>query len=206
MRFLDLTTFAPGDLLPTHSPSCAGRAVQVCGWSWFDHLALVAPHPITGDLCVYEAFHRPMWDAITHEFRAGVHASLLHDWLRYQRTSKAKVYRSPLAEPLDEERPAILGETAAQFCRRRIPYDLLGAWLARSLGGRWATRWIVPSREDTGKLYCVEYVGIVDRMCGIVDVENASAWSPSGYVALRASSPMAGRADGPEAVGRQAGA
>ena len=194
MPLLGETGLQSGDALLTHCPSWKGRLVQLLAWDRFDHIAVLAPHPESGLPCVYEADHAAANCLVTHTKRAGFRCRPLKEWLEDTRAGGCEVWHVPLVKSdsiLEKHLGLTTGERLTnlleRWCHCRIPYDLEGAFRARTLGGRWATRWLVPCKEDQSALFCSEAVAQAWRALGLIQVKNTAAYSPGGLVRLAKS-------------------
>jgi len=183
MPILDLDRFSAGDAIATHCTSWKGRLVQVLS-GYLDHLSILAHHPTTGRLCVYEAEFGEASCLVTHKKRAGFRCRPLETWIRANQSGGCEVWHIPLATPLPAYGQRALAKYLARWCRDKIPYDLGGAIRARTFGGRWATRWLIPCKQDASTLFCAEAVAVAWQELKLITIPNTAAYGPSGLVAL----------------------
>lgn len=173
-----------GDLIFVSGKGAVSAAIQVgtlslpnvgplgrWGWSGMSHVAIVVP--VFGELYVYEStsFGRPTCVRTGRENPTGVQAHTLETILN----GGGDVWHYPLRRPLylDEE------ERLLNFCEMCLgrSYDF---WGAGKSGGKRIMRLVqwVAGREDMSDIFCSELCAKGLSYVGIMQVKNASAYSP----------------------------
>jgi hypothetical protein len=173
----------PGDILAFSSPTALGRAIQIATLGRYNHVGIVgtAPHCV-GPLLFESTADATEPCAIRGVRVMGVQVHPALERIRIATDAGQKVYRLSLCRPVTSDRYDEEFELRS-FLRSRLgtPYDFTGALRARTLGFGWV-RWLLPSREATGDLFCAELVAMALRVVRRFNTRNCSAWSPSALV------------------------
>ena len=201
-----LADIKPGDILEFVTPDCLGRVIQFYVRGRSQHVGLVAKrigylrkfgntqktsHPGDNRLVVWEStMSLPMPCLFAGKRVKGVGVRLLDKRIEYTLKQRGRVWVHPLVVPLTDEESRELAW--ACYRTRGTPYDWWGAFQARTLGGRWLTRTIVPSVEDAGKLFCCEADAFWLRAVGRFERDNAGAFNPKTFLKAQHEDEMHG--------------
>ena len=144
-------------------------------WWSLSHAALIAPHPTTDELVLYES--TTLYDGpclVQGKKVAGVQA---HDVEKRAADYDGKVWLYSLAAPLTPEEYAGLRDAATSYLGTR--YDRSGAFQARQAGFGWLERLCIRRPEDLSSLFCSEFVAACLKSIGRFEVENVSIFNPN---------------------------
>ena len=169
-----LTGLGAGDALLTHCHTPCGRLIQWLSGYW-DHIVILAPHPKSGRLCVYEAAIRERNCLVRHRRIVGFRCRPLKGWIKEQQAAGCEVWHQWWRGPLIDLE---LGRNLASWCG--TPYDPVGAFHARSIF--WPS-WAIPPKEDASSLFCSESVAIAWNSLGL-KIGNTAAYSPTALANL----------------------